>query len=96
VYRVSISPRRSATVTEAQVCRYLGNNLEAVKDQAKQYLCRQIDDLTAEELFDRFWDGRRKYGGTFDVESIACLQELRWEAQDSVLYFLLMKFQREQ
>src|SRR4051794_34693259 len=91
VYNPSISKKPAPQrVTEKTVCRYLGNNVEMVKELAKAHVCKTIDGLTKEELFDRFWDGRLKYGGEFDVESIACIQELKFEALDVVLYMLFL------
>jgi len=89
-------PKKPAKVTEAQVCRYLGNNLDVLKEEAKRYICEEIDELTSNELFDRFWDGRREYGGEFDVEAIPCREELFREAMDVVWYVTFLKHQREQ
>ena len=95
VYHRDISKKPAPRVTEEQICRYLGANVEFVKELAKAHICKVVDKLTTEELFDRFWDGRLKYGGKFDVEAIACLQELRFESQDIVLYMLFLLFQRD-
>jgi len=66
------------------------------KAEAKKYICKQIDNLTFEDLRDVFELGRREYGGEFDVESIPCVAELFKEAADSTLYVTFLRhFQRE-
>jgi hypothetical protein len=66
-YHVSISSR---SVTAGDFCRILTQDHDVMREQAKEYICEQIDKLTLEELFDRFWEGRKQYGGAFDIEAI--------------------------
>lgn len=66
-----------------------------MREQAKEYICEQIDKSTLEELFDRFWEGRKQYGGAFDVEAIPVRRELKLEAMDVVLYFAMLQLQHE-
>ncbi len=91
---VLIRKPRARTVTEAQVCRYLGRNLEILKDEAKERVCEEIDRLTSNELFDRFWDGRKQYG-EFDVEAIPCKLEMKREALDFLWYLTFSHLQHE-
>jgi hypothetical protein len=67
-----------------------------LKEEAKERVGTLIDQLTLSELTDRFWEGRRQYGGEFDIEAIPVKHELFCEAEDVVLYTLFLLLQREE
>lgn len=67
-------------------CEYLEQNLATVKLAALESFKIMLRNITAEEVIEKAKKGRKQYGGTFDIETIAAMAELRAECVDMLAY----------
>lgn len=74
---------------------YLREHFEFIKQMSKAMMINAMENLSVEEVLEKFRKGREEYGGAFDPETVACLAELDGEALDSINYTAMFLMQTE-
>ena len=72
-------------VTRSHVIDYIKENFETIKVETIENVVDHIASLSIEEVLEKFKKGAKE-NGKFDLESIACLFELRDECKDALSY----------
>lgn len=82
-------------VTFPAYCDYIRDNMDSLKLAALETFKQMLRRVTAEEVIAKATRGRKTYGGPFDVEAIAAMEELRLEVTDTLAYQAIFDLQKD-